>query len=100
MTVVDRDQSLFDRLANLFQISHNGRDATPQPLTQSDLIDIEEKFDEDQRNKRTDSLWDTLVEEVTRKKFPTFVDTAVDPSVYYKVPDMDDITAEVLMITP
>lgn len=81
---------MFDQCQIVFQ----GRDATPQPLTEFDLVDIEEKYDEDDKKKRTDSLWDALVKEVTRKKFSSFI----DPSVYYRIPDMDDMTAEVKVV--
>lgn len=82
-------------LINLFQIHFNGRDATPQPLTQSDLIDIEEKYEEDDKKKRADSLWDALVEEVTKNKFLSSIASSVGPGFFHQIPDMEDITAEV-----
>lgn len=81
-------------LINLFQIIHKGRDATPQPLTVTDLTDLEEQYEDDEHKKRSESLWDALVDEVVQNRFSSFVD-ASDPDAYSKVPDMDDITADV-----
>lgn len=81
-------------LINLFQIIHKGRDATPKALAVTDLLDIEEQYKEDEHKKRSESLWDALVDKVERNRFSSFVD-ASDPDAYSKVPDMDDITADV-----
>lgn len=86
---------------NLFsqikQISYNGRVATPRPLTESDLIDIEESYSEEERKQRTDSLWDTLVDHFVKKKLPSFDEPLIDTKIVEIIPDMDDITAEVFL---
>lgn len=66
---------------------------TPKPLTETDLIDVEEQYSEDAK-KRSDSLWDVLIANIGEKKFESVADLA-DSSAYLNIPDMDDITTEV-----
>lgn len=74
---------------------HNGRDATPKPLTVTDLVDIEETYAEEAKQKRTESLWDSLTEHVGQRRVPSVFQSPFDPNTYFKIPDMDEITAEV-----
>lgn len=76
------------------QVFHNGREATPKSLTETDLVDIEEKLLEKSKQ-RSESLWNALVEEVGKRRFTSVFESDFDPSAYFKIPDMDDITTEV-----
>lgn len=78
------------------QIIYNGRDHTPKPLTENDLTEIEEHYTEDDKAK-IDSLWDTLIAAVEEKNFQSFEDEKIeDSSTFAEIPDLDDITNEVL----
>jgi hypothetical protein len=84
---------LFNEIVvNSQQIIYKGRDATPTPLTESDLVDIEDHYIEEDQEK-VDSLWDILVDEVERKKFQSIKEAKL--SSYFEVPDLDDIMVEV-----
>lgn len=72
----------------------NGRDATPTPLTETDLTDVEEQYAE-VKQKRTESLWDALVESIEKKRFSSVSKLASDPNAESLVPDLDDICNEV-----
>lgn len=77
------------------QILHKGRDATPQFLTETDLVDVEEQLHNAGDKKRSTSIWDALVEEVEKKTFTSIADSEGGQSVHFQITDMDDITAEV-----
>lgn len=62
---------------------------TPKALTESDLVDIEEKYEEDAKK----SLWDDLIQSVNARKFSSFRKS--DPGDHLNVPDLDDIMADV-----
>lgn len=72
------------KLAN---VTYKGRDATPKPLTKSDILDDEGTFTEDSENQID---FETLVEEVHGKKF-----SVMDKASYSLTPDLDDIIKHV-----
>ncbi|XP_070500977.1 dynein axonemal intermediate chain 4-like [Chironomus tepperi] len=91
----DRDIYNVLKLRKQIVIRHNGRNATPHPLTESDLIDVEESYTEEDRRQRTESLWDTLVDHFVRTRIPSFNEPLIEARISEILPDMDDITAEV-----
>lgn len=64
-------------------------------MTESDLLDVEESYSDEARRQRRESLWDTLVDHIVRKKAPSFDEPLVELNISDIIPDMDDITAEV-----
>jgi hypothetical protein len=62
-------------------------------LTETDLLDLEDNYDE-QEKKKADTNWDNLLQQIGRKNVVEF-EAKGDPGAYLEVVDMDDITAEV-----
>jgi hypothetical protein len=77
-----------------FKVTFKQRDATPKVLTESDLVDIEENILENDKKKRTNSLWDKIFEKSWKPRVPTFTQLS-DTKILFEVADLDEITAEV-----
>jgi hypothetical protein len=60
------------------------------------LLDVEESYTEEDKRQRRESLWDTLLDHFVRKDSPSFSEPLIDSRISEIVPDMDDITAEVI----
>lgn len=76
------------------QILHGMRDATPSQLTESDLLDIEETYLENEREDRANSLWDVLIEKAWKPRVPRFT-VYEDANILFEIADLDEITEEV-----
>lgn len=63
-------------------------------MTESDLVDIEENFAEDEKKQRAESLWDALIEKVWKPKAPRFT-IYKNSSVLFDITDLDDVAGEV-----
>lgn len=63
-------------------------------MTETDLIDVEEQYAET-KQKRTSSLWDTLVESVENKTFSSSHEHLEESEEDLPLPDLDEINDEV-----